>query len=76
MLLPKVRRRAGYQYFLGNKLADDGTSDSTPNETVHNLYKTIRSIVAPTAEAETGGLYLNVQEVVPIRTVLEGMGHL
>ena len=75
LVLPKARSRAGGHYFLGNKPADDGTPDPTPNGAIHTLCKTIRNVVASAAEAETGGLYLNGQEAVPIRTALAEMGH-
>jgi hypothetical protein len=46
-----------------------------PNGAVHVLCKTIRGVPASAAEAETGGLFLNGQEAVPIITSLEEMGH-
>ena len=59
LVLPKARSRAGVHYFIGNKPADNEISDPNSNGLVHNLYKTIRNVVASAAEAETGGLYLN-----------------
>ena len=37
--------------------------------------KTIRHVVASSAEAETGGLFLNAQNIIPIRWTLEKLGH-
>ena len=37
--------------------------------------KTIRHVVASSAEAETGGLFLNAQNILPIRHTLEQLGH-
>jgi hypothetical protein len=47
-----------------------------PNGAVRVLCKTIRGVPASASKAETGGLFLNGQEAIPIiTTTLEEMGH-
>ena len=39
------------------------------------MYKTLRSVVASAAEAETGGLFHNGQTKIHIRRLLQALGH-
>jgi hypothetical protein len=74
LVLPKARSRCAGLYFLSDRCT---TSPPQPksNGAVHVLCKTIRGVPASAAEAETGGLFLNAQEAIPLRTALEEMGH-
>jgi hypothetical protein len=74
LVLPDARSRAAGQFFV----TDTPTSNPPvpkPNGAVHVLCKTLKGVPASASEAETGGLFLNSQEAVPIITALEEMGH-
>ena len=45
------------------------------NRPVYVLAKIIKSVMASAAEVEVGRLYLNVQDVYPMRTTLEELNH-
>ena len=74
LVLPNARSRYAGLYFLSN-LSTTNPPQPKPNSAVHVLCKTIRGVPASAAEAETGGLFLNGQEAVPLITALEEMGH-
>jgi hypothetical protein len=74
LVLPKARSRAAGLFFLTNHTGTNPPT-SKPNGAVHVLYKTLKGVPASASEAETGGLFLNAQEAVPIITALEEMGH-
>jgi hypothetical protein len=74
LVLPKARSRCAGLYYLSNMPTSD-PPQAKPNGPVHVLCKTIRGVPASAAEAETGGLFLNGQEAIPICTALEEMGH-
>ena len=69
LVAPKSRSRAGGYHYLGNK---DGTLFNGP---VYILAKIIKAVMASAAEAEVGGLYMNAQELSPMRTTLEELNH-
>jgi hypothetical protein len=76
LVLPNASSRAAGHFFL----TDLPSATSLPpnpklNSAIHVLYKTIRTVAASASEAETGSLFLNAQEAVPIRTALVEMGH-
>ena len=76
LALPNARSRAAGHFFL----TDLPSATSLPpnpklNGAIHVLCKTIRTVAASASEAETGSLFLNAQEAVPIRTALIEMGH-
>ena len=76
LVLPNARSRAAGHFFLTDL---PGAISSPPNPklngAVHVLCKTIRTVAASASEAETGSLFLNAQEAVPMRTALVEMGH-
>ena len=39
------------------------------------LAKVIKAVIQSAAEAESGALYMNAKEAVPMRTTLEELGH-
>jgi hypothetical protein len=74
LVLPNARSRCSGLFYLSN-IPTTNPPNPKPNGPVHVLCKTIRTVAASAAEAETGGLFLNGQEAVPIITALEEMGH-
>ena len=74
LVLPNARSRCAGLYFLSN-LPTTNPPRPKPNGAIHVLCKTIRVVPASAAEAETGGLFLNGQEAVPIITALKELGH-
>ncbi|GFH54654.1 hypothetical protein CTEN210_11130 [Chaetoceros tenuissimus] len=63
---------AGY-FYLGNKTSSSSTTK--PNGAILVDCKTFRSVLASTAECETGGIFFNGQTAVVIRVALETLGH-
>jgi hypothetical protein len=74
LVLPNARSRCAGLYFLSD-VSTTSPPNPRPNGAVHVLCKTLRGVPSSAAEAETGGLFLNAQEAVPIKTALEEMGH-
>jgi hypothetical protein len=74
LVLPNARSRCAGLYYLSD-LPTSHPPQSKPNGPIHVLCKTIKGVPASAAEAETGGLFLNGQEAIPIRTALQELGH-
>ena len=74
LVLPKARSRCAGFFYLSDFPATHPPKPKA-NGAVHVLCKTLRSVPASAAEAETGGLFLSAQEAVPIITSLQEMGH-
>ena len=49
--------------------------DPPNNGAVINVAKILGAVMSSTSEAELGALYVNVREAVPMRHLLEEMGH-
>ena len=68
-------RNAGY-YILSTYPPPSPTiSTPAPNAPILVECKTLRSVVASAAEAETGGLFHDGQTIVHIRRLLKALGH-
>ena len=66
----KARSRAGGHFYLSND------ANFPPNNgAVLNLSTIIDAVMSSAAEAELGALYINAREAVPLRILLEEMGH-
>ena len=74
LVLPNARSRAAGLFFLTDK-TDPKLPTPKPNGAIHVLCKTLKGVPASASEAETGGLFLNAQEAVPIITALQELGH-
>ena len=75
---PKAQSRAGSIHFLIDKPPSPNNPanfEPTLNGIVFVVCKILRNIMASSAEAELGALFLNCQEAVPIGITLEEMGH-
>ena len=73
LVLPKARSRMAAWFILGN----DPTTHPKPmsNAPVLIMCNTLKNVMASTAEAETGGIFLAAQKACPIRTTLAELGH-
>ena len=69
LVAPKSRSRVGGYTYLGNRA---GTQFNGP---IYVLAKIIKAVMESAAEAEVGGLYMNAQELSPMRTTLEELDH-
>ena len=67
---PKARSRAGGHFFMS---ADD--TEPANNGAVHTVSQIIKAVMSSAAEAKLGGLYINAREAIPMRHVLNEMGH-
>ena len=76
LVQPKTcRRAAGHFYISDNPPLDNIRPAPSPNGSILTKCQTIRTVMASSAEAETGAVLLNGQQAVPIRTALTEMGH-
>ena len=67
---PKAQSRAGGHFFLSD------TSSNPPNNgAILNITHIIKNVMSSATKAELAALYINAQEAVYIRIILEEMGH-
>ena len=71
---PNGKSRAGGYHFLGPKPTSK-TPMPAANGPVHVVCKILKNVMASSMEAELGGLFLNGQEAVYLRTILNELGH-
>ena len=45
------------------------------NGAVHNTSSIIKAVISSAAETELGALYINTREAVPMRLILQELGH-
>jgi hypothetical protein len=69
LVCPQARSRAGGYIYVGNK---DKTLFNGP---ILVLARVIKNVMASAAEAEVAALYMNAQEIVPMRQCLIELGH-
>ena len=69
-------RITGHYYLSYHYNNPANPSYVNPNEPIIMECKTLRNVVRYTSEAETGGLFINSQNVVPIQTALIELDHL
>ena len=67
----KGRSRAGGHFWLGNH----PTKDMQYNGAVLALAKVIKHVMGSATEAELASMYMNAREAVPLRNILEELGH-
>ena len=76
LVMPNAKSRiAGYFYLSDTPPKPPIMPTPTRNGPLHIVCKTLRHVVASAAEAETGGLFINAQEAIPIRYLLTQLGH-
>jgi hypothetical protein len=72
------KSHASSHFFLSDKPTDPSqppTGQPKLSGAIHTTCKILRNVMASAAEAEVAGLFLNAQEAVLIRTMLEELGH-
>ena len=69
LVLPKAKSRVGGYFQLTNK-HDYRTTNISPNGPVHIESKTLRHVVASSAEAGVAGIFHNAQTTISIRHIL------
>lgn len=77
LVLPNAKSRIAGIFYLSSQLPASRAQipQPKPNGLILVECKTLKHVVASAAEAETGGLFLNGQQVVVIRIVLDALGH-
>ena len=73
LVLPRAKSRLAGHFYLSSD--PRLTTTIRPNGPVLTECKTIRAVVASAAEAETHGIFHNAQTALPIRFLLQQMGH-
>ena len=71
LVQPNARSRYARYYYLGSK----NSTNNRLNGAVLVICRSIRNVVASATEAETGGLFGNGQEIIPIRRELDALDH-
>ena len=75
---PRARSRAGGHYFLSDKHSEmkmTPTNHPRLNGPIHSISRILSNVMGSATKAEIGAAYINVQEAVPIRTLLRELGH-
>lgn len=65
---PKARSRAGGHFYLSNK-------QDINNGAVINISTIIKHVMASAMESEIAAIFLNAREALPLRVLLEELGH-
>ena len=71
LVAPKARSRAGGYTYMGN----NDENEQIINAPIMIIAKILKMVVASAAEAEIAALFLNAQEIVPLRMTCEELGH-
>jgi len=74
LVLPKAKRRLAGYFYMGHRRGKI-LPYTKLNGAILVECKTIAHVVSSAAEAETAGVYHNAQVCVPIRRILEALGH-
>jgi hypothetical protein len=76
LVMPNARSRYAGHYILSDTPPPKPMKPSPkPNGAILTVCRTIRGVMTSAAEAETGGVYGNAQEAIPIRIALHALGH-
>jgi hypothetical protein len=76
--MPHALSRAGGHYYLSassTQPAQPPLKSPLNNGAIHTVCAKLRHVMASTAEAEVGALFLNGQEITVLRTTLTELGH-
>ena len=75
---PDGQSRAGDLFFLGPRTDQEGkppTTTPTMNAVIYGLAKIINAVMSSALGSEVAAAFLATREAIPIRIVLEAMGH-
>ena len=78
LVLPNAKSRIAGYYRLGAEYVPGISTDAprrVPNAPILIECKTLKYVDASAAEAKVSGLYDNAQTILPIRILLEALGH-
>ena len=77
LVMKNARSRIAGHYFLGDLPPRPPAlpNPASTNGPIHTVCRRLRNVVSSAAEAETGGVFHNSQEGIPIRRALEALGH-
>ena len=75
LVLPKARSRLAGYFYMGHHKGKQSPFTAL-NGAILVECKTILHVVASAAEAETAGLFHNAQMAIPIRNILNALGHI
>jgi hypothetical protein len=67
---PSTRSRVGGHFFCSSDV-----KDPPDNGAVLNIFKILKAVMSSAAEAKLGALYINARKAIPIRQLLEEIGH-
>ena len=73
LVAPKSRSRVAGFYYLSNHPTPQHQANL--NGSILVECKTLRHVVSSAVEAEVGGIFHNAQTTIPIRTLLQALGH-
>ena len=74
LVLPNALSRCAALFILTNKPTTH-PPQSTPNDPLHVMVKTIKGVTASASEPQTNGIFLGAQEACPIINSLTEVGH-
>ena len=71
LVASNARSRAGGYTYFGNK----PENEEIFNAPIVIIAKIIKAVMSSASEAETGALYMNAKEIIPLRVTCEELGH-
>ena len=74
----RTRSCSGGHFSLAERLVENGDKPPnlpTNNGAIHTLCQIIKTVIYSAAEAKIGAIFINAKDALPIRTILEGLGH-
>jgi hypothetical protein len=74
-VLPKAHSRVAGHYYLSNIQSDYSKGDPQTNGPILTIVQSLKTVVSSAAEAETGGVFVNAQVIIPTRETLIAMGN-
>ena len=76
LVAPKAKSRiAGYFHLSSQYTPSSGLPTPHLNGPIHIECQVLKHVVSSAAEAETSGIFVNIQTAISIRRILEALGH-
>ncbi len=70
-----LRKTLARSQVCGHFLCLSNVDDPPNNGTILNISKILKAVMSSAAEDKLGALYINAHEAIPMRQVLQDMGH-